>query len=197
MILRNSPLAFDEAAHRYYLNGRPLPSVTQVLGDLLNYGFLDEQDRARYLERGRLVHAATADDDAGVLDETTVPLDIRGYVLGWRAFRADYDFRPDRIEQQVCNEKFGYAGTLDRTGVLRGGGLAIIDIKSGAMPASAPYQLAAYAGALPAPRRFRRLCVELHADAGYRVIGFATRDYQHDFDTFLAALETFKTKEEK
>jgi hypothetical protein len=192
MILRNSPLVFDAAAHHYYLNGRPLPSVTQVLGALLNYDFLDEQDRARYLDRGRRVHEATHDDDLGRCCESALDPEIQGYLRAWRKFRRDFDFRHLSIEQPVCNPEYGYAGRLDRTAMLRGGGLAIIDIKTGAMPASAPYQLAAYAGALPAPRRFRRLAVELHQNETYRAIAFKTSDYLRDFEVFARALRKFK-----
>ena len=38
------------------------------------------------------------------------------------------------------------------------------------------------------PRTRIRRCVELHADASYRVIGFRTADYLRDFEIFAAAL---------
>ena len=77
---------------------------------------------------------------------------------------------------------------------MRDGTEIILDIKTGEAPAAVAVQLAAYAACLPHPRARRRRCVELHADGGYRVIAYETRDYQRDFDTFLTALETFKPR---
>ena len=104
---------------------------------------------------------------------------------------------PQLIEHRVFNEAYRYAGCLDRVGSVPDGSEFLVDIKTGQVPAAVAVQLAAYAACLPHPRAFRRCCVELDADGGYRVIGFETRDYQRDFDTFLTALEEFRTKEEK
>ena len=49
-------LDFNEAAHQYTLNGHDVPSVTQVLGDVLPGWRADDW----YLERGRAVHACAA-----------------------------------------------------------------------------------------------------------------------------------------
>jgi hypothetical protein len=181
-------LRFDQAAHHYYLGGARIPGVTSVLesAGLIDYSFLGAR-REQYLERGRAVHLATQADDlgfgaAGLSDE------IRGYLEGWRAFRRDYGFMPQLIEHRVCNPVFGYAGTLDRVGRLADGTEIILDLKSGIAPPAVRYQLAAYAACLPHPRTRIRRCVELHADASYRVIGFRTADYLRDFEIFAAAL---------
>jgi hypothetical protein len=192
-------LTFDPTGHRYFLAGQPLPSVTAVLvgAKLLDYGFLDEQARARYLDRGRRVHQITHADDLARLCESTVDPEIWDYLLAWRRFRADYGFAPQLVEHMVFHPRHHYAGRLDRTGVLRGGGMAIIDIKSGTSPDATRYQLAAYSACLPHPRAWLRRAVELHADGSYRVIGYEMSTFQRDLDTFLRALEEFRTKEEK
>jgi hypothetical protein len=193
-----APLVFDAARHRYFLNNTPVPGVTSVLSaaGLLNYDFLPGALREEYLARGQTVHQVTRDDDEGNLAESSVLPEIRSYLTGWRAFKRDYGCAPRLIEHMVFHSRHHYAGRLDRVGSIRGGGMAIIDIKSGTAPDATRFQLAAYAGALDHPRTFRRLCVELHSDGGYRVLGYETRDYQRDFDTFLAALEEFRTKGE-
>ena len=198
MVLLDSPLMFDETAHRYYLNGAPVPSVTRVLeyAGLVNYGFLGER-RNEYLERGRIVHLATRHDDEGILAESSVPLEFRSYLRAWRAFRCDYTFVPSLIEHRVFHAEHRYAGTLDRTGRISDGTEIILDIKSGVAPAAVRCQLAAYAACLPHPRTRRRRCVELHQDGTYKVIPHETSDYQRDLDTFLQALETYKAKEKE
>ena len=46
-------LTFDEGAHAYTIDSRPVPSVTQVLRDVLPMFHAEEY----YLQRGRAVHA--------------------------------------------------------------------------------------------------------------------------------------------
>lgn len=189
-------LLFDEAAHLYRLAGELVPGVTRVLEvtGMIDYTFLGAK-RSYYLERGRKVHKATHADDEGALDERAEDEEIMGYVSGWRKFRSDYGFVPNRIEQRVAHRRLGYAGTLDRTGFVRDRSEIILDIKSGVAPSAVRYQLAAYAACLPHPRTRRRRCVEVHADGTYRVIGFDTADYQRDFDTFRLALKLFQRME--
>ena len=187
---------FDEANHLYWLGDKLVPGVTRVLEvtGMIDYRFLGAQ-RGYYLERGRKVHQATHEDDEGRLDEQAETAflagGIMGYVLGWRSFRRDYGFAPNRIEQRVFSRRHGYAGTLDRTGTVRDGSEIILDIKSGIAPPAVRYQLAAYAACLPHPRTRRRRCVEVHGDGTYRVIPFETADYRRDFETFRMALQLF------
>jgi hypothetical protein len=197
-VSKTCELVFDAARHRYYLHGVCLPNVTRVLesAGLLNYDFLGER-REFYLARGQAVHRATGDDDEGNLAEGSVSPAIRGYVEAWRAFRRDYGFQPQLIEHRVYNLRHGYAGCIDRTGRTRDGAKVILDLKTGTAPAATRYQLVAYLACLPRPRAFRRRCVELHGDASYRVIAYETRDYLSDLNEFLAALETYRTREEK
>jgi hypothetical protein len=188
-------LIFDETAHLYYLDGVWVPGVTMVLEGvgLIDYTHLGAK-REIYLDRGRAVHTATHYDDQGDLG-TGLSDEILGYLMGWRKFRRDFGFVPNRIEQLVCNRRYGYAGRLDRTGTVRDGSEIIVDIKSGIAPPAVRYQMAAYAACLLHPRTRLRRCVELHRDATYRVIPFATRDYQHDFDTFVQAVGDYKAIE--
>jgi hypothetical protein len=189
---------FDAATHRYCLDGVPMPSVTRILehAGLVDYTFLGER-RKEYLERGRAVHLATQCYDEGNLAEASMPLELRGFLDAWRLFRNDYAFQPILIEHKVFHAEHQYAGTLDRTGHIRGGTEILLDIKSGLVPPAVRYQLAAYAACLPHPRTRLRRCVELHEDGSYRVIGFETSDYQRDFHEFLGALEKFRAREEE
>jgi hypothetical protein len=199
MIAPEPEFVFDAGRHRYTLGGIPLPGVTGVLraAGLLDYSFLNAEDRARSLERGRAVHVAAEQDDNHVLDEGRLTAEIGGYVEAWRAFRRDYGFVPRLIEHRVFHPHYQYAGTLDRVGTVRGGAEFIVDIKSGVAPDAVRYQLAAYNSCLPHPRTRHRRSVELHSDSSYRVTGFGTCDYQRDFNEFLRALETYKNNEKE
>jgi hypothetical protein len=80
---------------------------------------------------------------------------------------------------------------------VRDGSEFLVDIKTGVAPAAVAIQLAAYSGCLPSRRSRLRRCVELHQNGTYKVIPYQTSDYQRDFSEFLAALETFRNKEEQ
>src|SRR4051812_31758875 len=73
-----SGLAFDPVEHRYWLDDRPVPSVTQVLAGagLVDYTFCREWAR----ERGSLVHKAIAIELREGLDWTTVPEEFHPYI---------------------------------------------------------------------------------------------------------------------
>jgi RecB family exonuclease len=197
-LVLKSELVFDEAAHRYYLDGTPVPNVTRVLeaAGLTNYHFLGAL-REEHLARGRAVHEATHRDDNHDLAEESVSAEILGFVEAWRRFRRDFGFVPRLVEHKVYNPQFKYAGRIDRVGSVRDGGEFIVDIKTGVAPAAVAIQLSAYSACLPRPRTRLRRCVELHADATYKVIPYQMSDYQRDFNEFLAALETYKAKEEE
>jgi hypothetical protein len=198
VILPQPQLVFDQIAHRYTLEGVWLPNVTRVLegAGLIDYGFLGER-RELYLTRGHAVHLSTRYDDEGDLAEGSVSDEICSYLQAWRAFRRDYGFVPRLIEHRVYNPQFNYAGTLDRVGSVRDGSEFLVDIKSGTVPDATPIQLAAYSGCLRHPRARLRRCVELHANATYKVIPYQMSDYQRDFHEFVTALETFRAKEQK
>jgi len=118
-------LKLDKATHLYTLGDRKLISVTQAIS-VLDTRWRDPW----YLERGRLIHLATAYYDRNELDESTVDPQIAPYIESYIKFRMNTDFEPTLIEQQLYHPQYFYAGTLDRQGSLNGN-QAIIDIKSG------------------------------------------------------------------
>ena len=201
-------LSFDSITHTYTLNGRPIPSVTQVLEDvgIIDYSRIPGETRERAMLRGSIVHLATQFDDEFVfgiskqpLDEDSIAPEYMGYVEAWRRFRAEKRFYCELIEHRVHDSKRGFAGTLDRTGYFeeRPGAKILLDIKTGSAEYWVRMQTAAYAGCFDAPRTFRRMCVELHADGTFYLRSFAEKDWQADFNEFLYALQVMRTKQEK
>lgn len=185
-------LAFDEAAHRYTLDGRELIGVTEAL---TSAGLIDGRwfnDEARI--RGTYVHAAIAllhEDD---LDVEALDGQSRPYVAAYQRFVADTGFVREAWEQRVYDATVGYAGTLDLLGSFpKEVWHDVIDIKTGSVPEWVGYQTAAYKRALPPEIRnmCRRWCLRLSDDGSYRLHGL-TNGY--DDRVFLAALTIAKAK---
>lgn len=183
-------LTFHEERHEYRAHGRIVPSVTQVLEPLVDY---DKVPRA-VLERARLlgtaVHKATELYDSDDLDMDSLSAELVPYLDAWQRFRAECDFHPITIEERVYHPAFGYAGTLDRTGMVRGE-LAVLDIKK--MMTLGPViglQLAAYkearnCGCVAEQRITRRYALGLRADGTYRLQPY---DDPNDFAVFASLL---------
>lgn len=160
---------YSDAEHRYFVDGRELPSVTQILDASGLISSFCKDEEARF--RGSKVHELCAVDDVTPLDLRTVPASLRGYVRAWRRYRADAGFMPTLIEHRVDDIKHGFCGRFDRLGIRREQSLlTIIDLKtskSGAVPDYARLQLAAYALAYDATKVFERIAVALKPDGSY------------------------------
>ena len=183
-----SELAFDATAHAYTVDGRRVPSVTQVL-ELA--GLVDKRwftDFAR--DRGTYVHQLLELHDTGDLDEASIDPQLAPYLDAWTAACRDLGARWSHVEHRMADATLGVAGTLDRFGVLAGKP-TIADIKTGAAEDYIGIQLAGYAylaeltGLAPSARRVRRVGVFLKSDGSYRLVEYADRT---DLDVFRAAL---------
>jgi len=178
-------LSFDEERHVYTLDGHELIGVTTALqvAGLADYSGVDPGLLAYRASQGKLVHLACEFYDQGDLAEHLDPA-LAGYVAGWRRFRTESGFVPDRIEHRVHHPVYRYAGTLDRTGLLRHRRV-LIDIKTSVAPQ--PWwavQLAAYELCLD-DGPYDRFTVRLASDGTYRLDQF--RD-PSDRKLWLAAL---------
>ena len=122
-------LEFDEQKHKYSVNGKVIPSVSEIIGPITYSNFRVQQnvvDQAAH--RGTMAHSLTALYDLGVLeDESSLSPDEAFYLKAWRDFCHDY--KPDwqYIELPLACRTF--AGTVDRIGIIDGQ-LAIVDIKT-------------------------------------------------------------------
>lgn len=117
---RFSPdIYFDEAEHIYMVDGKNVPSVTEVLAPLhRGYGKINASILEYAANRGKAVHSALEVYDlGGELEATpeTAPY-IQAY-LEWEQV-----YRPQwlGVEQIVYHPEYGYIGTLDRAGILNG-----------------------------------------------------------------------------
>jgi hypothetical protein len=186
-------LTFNQAAHAYFFDGLPVPSVTQVLEacGVVDYSYLPPSTREMALARGSAVHLTTQYDDEGDLDEALLDDELRPYLDAWRRFRLDTGFTPDLIEHRGYHPLYRYAGTLDRRGSFPDGTTAMVDVKTNSSQGWVRLQLAAYCAFFPNPRTYRRICVEVHKDATYRAIEFPMADYSADFARFVACVAVY------
>lgn len=195
-----SRLTFDPVEHRYFLDGEEVPGVTSVLADvgITNYRFVNQEVLQRAARFGTAVHRATELWDKGVLDMDSVHPALMPYLKAWIRFREDFGFDPDQVEVRVFCERYRYAGTADRVGVVTKGKLAgkrtLVDIKSGMLLPGVAIQTAAYTHAYNALNKkqqvARRLCVKLD-DSGYIIEELTEKS---DFSTWLACLQVYNFK---
>lgn len=185
---KESGLVFIEKSHEYFLNGVKLPSVTEILKPLSSYtDAIPDAVMEKARDRGTKVHVATELYDLGTLDLDNLHPVLRPYLDAWIRFREETGFQPKLSEFRVYSAIYGYAGTLDRTGVLDG--QCVLDIKARAQmtPDTGP-QTAAYQRALeeltdePHPGRYGVL---LLPTGKYKLTTYKDRG---DFKTFLSCL---------
>lgn len=185
--------------HVYSVGGAVVPGVTTICEIIapLNLSFAAPVDLAYRRDIGIAVHEMTANDDYGILDESTVSEELRPYLEAWRAFRREKHFELQEAELRIYSAKHRYAGTLDRRGTVNGRP-AILDIKTGTVdlayvgPQTAAYEFAdrEWAGIGGRPRD--RFAVKLNDDGAYALI--PCRD-KRDIDVFLYGLQIWNWRQ--
>ena len=162
-----SIIDFDEATHTYRVQGKVVPSVTQILKPVVDFSFVPHEVLANASKFGTAVHLATELDDLRELDESSLDERIVPYLSAWRTFSKNNNVSWHGIEQRIYNDQFKYCGTIDRVGKVNGK-QSVVDLKTSAgLYPSYALQTAAYQRAVnPA---FDRLVVQLKADGTYQI----------------------------
>lgn len=145
----NSEISFDESRHLYFVDGKVIPSVTQILTHNKPNFYKDNGADVT----GTVVHKMLEEYDI------TGDADFYGeyyqrYLKHYESFRNDYGSLWKFIEHKVFHRDLVYCGTVDRGGYIESNGWhnlrpAVIDLKTGSsVPEWASLQTAAYAMAL-------------------------------------------------
>jgi hypothetical protein len=186
---------FDKNSHTYTLNGRRLPSVTQVLAPLEDFSRVprDVLEAARIF--GQHVHEACDLYNRGELDWLSLDPALLPCVAAWKQFLEDTGAIVIASEMRVCHKVLGYAGTPDV--ILAWGNRTVVpDLKSTAtVPHTVGAQTAAYAKAyqsMVGGKEPARYCIQLGADGKYKV--HPRRD-PADWSLFLSCLNIHNFKE--
>ena len=171
---------FDKESHTYFLDGRVIPSVTQILA---KSGILDNRFfKAGAAERGTSVHEQCERIANGLEIEAE-----NGYTSAFRSFLNDSKIEPVEIETQYYS-KLGFAGTLDLIAVFRGE-LVLIDIKTGIYQEWWQLQLAGYS-LLIGNENIRRFSLGIKENGKYKFSEYQNK--KEDTAGFLSAFETYK-----
>jgi len=181
-------LEFDDDLHQYKANGVVVPSVTQCLGKLHDFGLVRKDILEAACARGSYVHTLTEYHDQNDLDSGSIGT-YAGYLDAWIAFCVDHKAVWEGIEVRGYSERYGFAGTWDRHGTLNGARY-VVDVKTS--QASHPVwglQLSAYrqlcAEQDSSWMLARRATVQLRPDGTYKFIEWSD---PADWPTFLALI---------
>lgn len=189
-------IRFIEETHQYFDDAGRLPSVTEILGACIpQYEGIRQEVLEHASARGRAVHKACELYDKNELDYSTLDEQIIPYLEAWILFIKDTGFVVGYSEQVVYSNKFRYAGTLDRTGIIAGRRV-IVDIKTTvALSPVTGLQLAGYKQAaleyLGSPGEGKRFAVQLKDNGKYLIKEYSDPS---DFNVFLSCLQLYQWK---
>ncbi len=177
-------LTFDPELHRYTINGRAVPSVTQVLADMGLYSDEWITNIRRSRARGTAGHQICDLIDygrGGTWEEiiasshwdpdTTAPV-LVPYGFGYAKFLADTGFEAVYSEHAVGSEAYMVAGMLDKWGQCRGKRW-LVDVKTGQPSPSSVLQVGIYQALLKETENVEtteRIVVHLMADGKYKIV---------------------------
>lgn len=124
-------LEFDAKQHKYYLDGKEVPSVSEIIRFAHREVYEDPNPALMDIaaDRGSRVHRACQElDESGT---TEADEDIAGYINAYIKFREEHEVEWKGIEEIIHGGTAGgeFAGTLDRWGTLDGKRV-ILDIKT-------------------------------------------------------------------
>lgn len=123
-------LTYNDEDHSYQLDGRPVPSVTEIVGLLTarkysdaNAAMLQQAQR-----RGTAVHELCEAIDCGVdPEDLDIEPELVGYVNAYLAFLRDW--RPEWLYIEKPLYTLDYAGRCDRIGIIARQ-VAVVEIKT-------------------------------------------------------------------
>lgn len=183
-----SKIEFDEATHKYRVDGKIKPSVTQIIGDVLK-GEREDMEQSTAMLKGEIIHKTLEYLDKGILGEYDTR--IQSYIDAWNDFKRVYKPEIISIEERRLDPSEQFAGTIDRTMII-GGRPTIVDIKTGKSYKEYPLQTAGYS-LLYNGYIERRMCV-FFDENGYKV---EEHTNPQDIEIFKALLLVWQFKKGK
>lgn len=186
-------LQFDEATHTYTLAGRVIPSVTQILKQVVDFSMVAPDILERKCAIGSALHMAIALDHADDLDYDSLDASVLPYFEAWRKFVADMGrgLVVHAAEMPIASATYQYGVTPDIWGSVNGR-RAVIELKStAAIHPSVGLQTAAQEMAITecdawpggTGQAVDRYALQLQPSGQYRIHHFKNRG---DFAVFIA-----------
>lgn len=124
-------LSFDEETHTYLLDGSLVAGVTSIMSDvgLVDYSGVAPDLLQRSADFGKMAHLYTAYRDLGVLDESSIPGEMKVILDLWEDFKRDHNVKMINVERPVASRVWKFACTPDRVAEVEGK-LAVIEFKT-------------------------------------------------------------------
>lgn len=122
-------LLFYDTEHKYEVDGVKLPSVSEILRFMSRdiYGDVNQYTLDTAAERGTQIHKATEMLDK--LGEAEIDDEYAPYLNAYIQFLREHAVQWTQIERRMYHPGKGYAGTIDRFGLVDGAP-TLLDIKS-------------------------------------------------------------------
>jgi hypothetical protein len=168
------------------VDGKALPSVTDICKPLVSFGDINPAIIQQAARRGSLVHEYTELIDYGIEpNDLEVEPELVGYVTAYACFLRDYKPQWELIEKPLYSLDLGYAGTLDRFGIIDGE-QTIVDIKTSASANRATRiawatQLTAYRALLGCAEA-KRYNLWLKKDGSYQLVSASKTEQKYEFN---------------
>ena len=192
---------FDAGLHRYCIDGRPVPSVTQVLEPLNDWDMVPAWRLEAAAAVGSEVHAAVNLLVHETLDWSSLDEVIARRVRGAARYLEQSGLTVVASEVRVGSRSLGVAGTVDLIGHLNNWEYFIDWKCTETVPSTVGAQLAAYEKLHAETfhrgkkrHRTRRLCVRL-LDDDFRVDD--QRDIEAGYSLFISCLNMWKHRQRK
>jgi len=155
-LLFDDHVDFDEAEHKYSIEGIEVPSVTTILKDprfMKNIGFYTPDGA----NRGTYIHKLTEQYDNGTMDwgsvvvynkDGEIEADYTPYLEAYIMAKSELGLKPIEREVKMVNREMWYAGTGDFLGWCNREETVpwVIDLKSGVNEKWHSLQLILYGG---------------------------------------------------
>jgi len=133
-----SRIRFDAETHTYYLNDRALPSVTQIMGEILGHPYYASE---WHMQRGTVVHAY-AELIAKQIPFAEPDERVRGQIEACRKFHAECVPEILDVEKVFASERYLFAGTCDL--IIRWEGVRMLVDYKATLTKQTEVQLGAY-----------------------------------------------------
>ena len=190
---------FDSEKHIYYVDGKIVPSVTQIL-DLLSYkefGKIDKSTLEYASKRGTAIHEATEAIDLDMPLE--VDAEIEPYVRAYINFTKDYKPTWLGVEEMIYHPEFEFCGTIDRIGKIENK-FIVMDIKTLSSPDRLAYTkvcMQTYMYSMCLEDKYETYALFLKKDGSYRLFNcheWWLKNREHgEFGTCLELIKAYKT----
>jgi hypothetical protein len=138
-------VTYDAAAHRYFLDGCPIPGVTSVLEEtrMISFECVPEDVRKAAAQRGTLVHEMCGAIVGGTYKQDAFPQPLHKFAPCYENFLRRTRISPRYVEHLVVSRKLRFGGQLDLEAIFNDAE-TIFDVKTGGHHKSYRLQTAGY-----------------------------------------------------